>query len=1107
MRNRTLFAFVIVLLLSAFVSACSDDSSSGSGDNGGVDPGEHQCISNDDCSMWDMVCISGWCTASSCSTDKDCGRNFSCIFGECKFTPQVTDGDGETDKVTPDGDDESDIPSEIPEFSEPDPNNPKKIQVQDELDFGAVLLGQTSHKTLTVYSVGSEVVEINYRLESYVTPEFVIENPIPENTMVQIPPGTSFDIKISYTPTDPGADEGTILILTNDGYPLAKSVRLYSQEKGNVDLQVDPGRSVDFGEHPLNAEEPKVKLIKIKNHRSDLDSNRILFIYDVQVVPYNSQNFHIETTTQFPAMLAPGEELSLKAYFHPSVAGDLNATMQIMHNDPRKANPYEVEFIGKGVVPELYCRPRQLNFNEVEVGTSATIELKCYNKGDADLIISGTELTGSSDFYYVDPDVPLTLRNHDEYPEDELIIPVTYSPGRVGDDSGELVITSNDYQFPEYRIPITGAGIGGVLFCIPPSPVNFGQRYWNGGDCEPKQIICMNNGYGTLYIKQILLEGNDAGGNEGICTHECGEGDPEKFCMDNPEYAEYPRSWPTPDNPVALQNNGLTFAFDMFFEPDFIQQYWSSITIVWEDGIGNEDYYLIDVMGEGVDCPPGHYDIDPDIPGCEYECEFQSDIDEPDPNYVDANCDGIDGMRDGAIYVSATRGNDRNNGRDWNHPVKTIAKAVLLAATSVPKRDVYVEKGSYFEKVMMRNEVDLYGQYDFQAIAPKRGAGNDTFITPNDVVAVEAKNITDTTVISGFIIQADDATEFSGSSYAIKAINADGLVISYNRIMAGDGQMGLDGPNEGEDGRDGARGGDGESAREDDGSFYCQHNGRPVPGAGGDSRCGTGGQGGWSCKTNGSGCAGSPGQPGSHGAWGGEGYFDGTGGNGGPGDHGRRGNDGAGGTDGGYVVNYSWFPNNGEQGEPGTNGGSGGGGGGGGSHSGWWGLTCADWGGTGGGGGGAGCAGTGGDGGMGGGGSFGIFIYRCSPTIHDNIIVTGDGGDGGNGRDGGSGGMGGSGGNGGRNTDEGRAGGDGGRGGNGGEGGDGGGGAGGISACVFVYGETASPRIYDNEMQYGMGGAGGDGGSYGLPGEDGSSCEVYVWDSKDCATQEDFSNR
>ncbi|MDO9495610.1 MAG: hypothetical protein Q7J48_07900, partial [Nocardioides sp.] len=107
-----------------------------------------------------------------------------------------------------------------------------------------------------------------------------------------------------------------------------------------------------------------------------------------------------------------------------------------------------------------------------------------------------------------------------------------------------------------------------------------------------------------------------------------------------------------------------------------------------------------DVDGDGVatgDCAP----LNPAVhPGA---------ADLPDLDFVDSDCDGIDGTEAEAIFVSLT-GNDAASGTRAN-PKRSVSSAVTAA--SAAGLDVYVAGGSYTEPggVPLADGVGVYGGY------------------------------------------------------------------------------------------------------------------------------------------------------------------------------------------------------------------------------------------------------------------------------------------------------------------------------------------------------------------------------------------------------------
>ncbi|MBL8786974.1 MAG: hypothetical protein JNJ59_18865 [Deltaproteobacteria bacterium] len=437
-------------------------------------------------------------------------------------------------------------------------------------------------------------------------------------------------------------------------------------------------------------------------------------------------------------------------------------------------------------------------------------------------------------------------------------------------------------------------------------------------------------------------------------------------------------------------------------------------------------------------CAEGTEDLDNNPQnGC--ECRASSPTDVPDRQGLDANCDGVDGEVDNAVFVS--RSGDDSAAGTIAAPLLTVQAGIERAA-QLGLRDVYVATGVYNESIVLRSGVSVYGGYrgDFRQrdlvlyetallgeapTAEKPGAVNG-----RELVAVSGR----TAGVNGLVVFGYSPDEPGESSYAIHLVDCgDAVTVADNVVFAGDGAPGAPGGS-GTSGTPGVPGVGGKASKEL-AKASCGSADHQVGGAGGARMCGgvdvSGGVGGTAIcpdfnEASGEGIcpqassqtqkaveAGLTGK-GPTAATGGAGGLDlyinrkdgpysasvcvdanancgvchvpegiASGGNGVSGAAGASGQAGAGCLiDGGQVIAHRWTSGDGGSG---TDGGPGSGGGGGGAGGGVETLGCAtqpaaysDLGGSGGGGGSGGCGATGGTGGGGGGGSFGIFLSWSS---------------------------------------------------------------------------------------------------------------------------------
>ena len=518
------------------------------------------------------------------------------------------------------------------------------------------------------------------------------------------------------------------------------------------------------------------------------------------------------------------------------------------------------------------------------------------------------------------------------------------------------------------------------------------------------------------------------------------------------------------------------------------------ISLVLVLGQGRVALAVTDYDGDGIitgDCQP----LDPAVaPG---------KPDKPDLQFEDTNCDGIDGDKSKAVFVSRTTGNDAGTGTT-DSPLQTIGAAISKASSDVNSpKDVYLTGGTYLPVnggVTLVDNVDLYGGY-----TPSFGSRSESEVTliqgaPQSVLADGDEGV----VLQQLTLKGLKATNSSLdlSVYGVRAINNSKLALERVSVIA---ENGFDG-SAGSTGFAPGRAADGSSGSD---APNCDTPGARVRNAGGSFASNSGGNGGAGGQETNNGEVGSAGERGLGGSL----FNEGAGGTpsnqepppasayGQPGTVGANGAQGANGSNANYTsasAGITWRTDRGTSGGQGGPGQGGGGGGGGAGHVGnfVFGFPTS-WAAGGGGGGQGGTGGGGGTGGINGGGSFGVYLHNSSLAADaSTTIQAGNGGNGGNGGQGGSGGQGGDGGQGGlARTDcgvTGLNGGAGGPGGQGGRGGDGGGGSGGPSAGVFAAGTTSSFARHNNSQApaAGTAGVGGRIGGIGTQAESGEAAPM-----------------
>lgn len=137
-----------------------------------------------------------------------------------------------------------------------------------------------------------------------------------------------------------------------------------------------------------------------------------------------------------------------------------------------------------------------------------------------------------------------------------------------------------------------------------------------------------------------------------------------------------------------------------------------------------------DGFGAACDCDENQASVNP------------AAIDTPDSSGTDNNCDGVDGEKISAIFVSGQNGSDANDGSAQTNPVATLKRGLELAQAS--KKQVQATAGTYTltESLALLNGVTIYGGFssdftkrDMKTPTVIASAALDTLVTVSGVTA------------------------------------------------------------------------------------------------------------------------------------------------------------------------------------------------------------------------------------------------------------------------------------------------------------------------------------------------------------------------------------
>lgn len=487
-------------------------------------------------------------------------------------------------------------------------------------------------------------------------------------------------------------------------------------------------------------------------------------------------------------------------------------------------------------------------------------------------------------------------------------------------------------------------------------------------------------------------------------------------------------------------------------------------------------------------------------------CTPSGEVDEPDAEFIDTNCDGFDGDLELAVAV-VPLGTTAPEGVAASE--ESIADAIATAE-SEGLTQVWVAAGDWTETITLVGGISLYGGYDSSnGWQRTRALGSKSRVFGPGPLLV-GEGIETATTVALIEFEADDATA-GETSIAARLASSTGVRLEDVSLEAGRGGDGSQ-PARPAQADSGVMGDGGGITGISTGCTFGPALDRRPGGTGGSgcTSCFAGGRGGATSGPMTSAGTSNDGQGGGDGtsfmiggtrqcAFGADNEGPAPSGAGTVGATGEQGDPGAGGTAGTFTMD-GFAPGDGGRGTVGSHGEGGGGGGAAADVEHTSDSDCVYFGASGGGGGGGGCGGARGPGGTGGGASVALWLWDTTVTLVSVTLITANGGDGGDGSRGGAGGDGGPGGAGGPAGSGGSypvaftfdPGGMGGPGGPGGEGGAGGGGAGGPSIGIVFGGESSEALTsMDIDFELGAGGAAGIGAGADNDGAAGDSLERF----------------
>ncbi len=414
----------------------------------------------------------GSCILSECADDADCPSGQFCIDGECKL-PTIDPGDedlagdvdgdkidgdiqpdGDTPNINPndpdgllDGITDIDFDTDVPHLE----SNPWIMVDPLSLDFGAVPQLSQRQKTVTVVNIGAADLLIDavylYYDQNDVVPELEAQT---DTLPIRLAKDEQTEITVNYTARDLDADQDVLIIRSNDPSQPNVGVPIKTDVKSIPELYAEPQR-IDFG------------VVRLGDHTQSLLLKNLggvtITVLDMYMDPETAEFFVTDTPDSNQAVglfdVEPADEITVSVHYSPEAAdGVEDAATLVIQSNAERNTILQVPLTGTACEPVIVADPEEIDFTDVAFGGTTSRCTLIQNDGCWDLGILSIEMTddgGGAYSFTHEPVAPTEIGD-----EEEQEVCVTYSPVANSDNTGEILITSNDPEQPELTVALLG---------------------------------------------------------------------------------------------------------------------------------------------------------------------------------------------------------------------------------------------------------------------------------------------------------------------------------------------------------------------------------------------------------------------------------------------------------------------------------------------------------------------------------------------------------------------------------------------------------------------------------------------------------------------------
>jgi len=211
------------------------------------------------------------------------------------------------------------------------------------------------------------------------------------------------------------------------------------------------------------------------------------------------------TVQDYDGSVAAGAAVTLTVSLQADAPGPAADTIRIQSDDPDEPVvevPVSVEDVTEVVGPGIDWTPASLTWGELPMDEAEVKTVTVSSVGTGELTVDSVELDGNSsaDFTQLTTDIPTTVA-----PGDSFTVEIEYAPSDAGDDTGSLLLRSDDPDTPEVIIPLSGGLLPQPDIEVIPLLIDFGAM--DVGLTASDAAVIHNLGQLDLSLGNLYLTG------------------------------------------------------------------------------------------------------------------------------------------------------------------------------------------------------------------------------------------------------------------------------------------------------------------------------------------------------------------------------------------------------------------------------------------------------------------------------------------------------------------------------------------------------------------------------------------------------------------------